>query len=157
SRRERRELYNRVYRQWHYRMDREQLLYSYNDPDEGALKPRYRPFRSRLLLAAGALDTNSPAPQTSGRARALSRGLRSTATRGRSFFVEQTGHSIHDERPELLAAQIDAFCAETLGGRRRWLEVSGDPLVRFTGEVHSWSQIVSTAPNDSEKRVLQLL
>ena len=109
GRRERRELYHRIYRQWHYRMDWEQLIYSFNDSDPGSQRPRYESFRSRLLLAAGSLDNNSPCTQIYSSAMTLGQRLISTGARGWTFFVEKTGHSIHDERPVLLASQIDAF------------------------------------------------
>jgi hypothetical protein len=73
------------------------------------------------------------------------------------LFVEHTGHSIHDERPQLLAEQIDAFTAETLGGGRVVLQVAGNPLVRLTGQVHDWSHALAIAPGDADKLVLQLL
>ena len=154
---ERREIYCHEYRQTHYRMDWEQLIYSYNDPDHGSRAPRYESFRSRLLLASGAKDNNSPSTQIYGSCLTLARRLERTATRGRTFFALDTGHSMHDERPELMAAQIDAFTAETLGGGRVPLKAAGNPLVRFTGQVHDWSQPITFAPADADKRVLLLL
>ncbi len=154
---ERRELYSRIYRQWHYRMDWEQLVYSYNDPDHGSVTPRYESFRSRLLLAAGAMDNNSPCTNIYGSCQTLARRLERTAARGRTFFAEHTGHSIHDERPGLLAAQIDAFTAETLGGGRVGLAATGDPLVRFTGDLHDWTRALGFPAADADKLVLQLL
>ena len=111
ARLERRELYNRIYRQFHYRMDWEQLLYSFNDNDPGSDQPRYNSFRAHLLLAAGAADNKSPATDIYDSARTLGQSLESTKTSGRTLFLEDTGHSIHDERPNLMAAQLDAFVA----------------------------------------------
>jgi hypothetical protein len=154
---ERREVYCREYRQMHYRMDWEQLIYSYNDPDHGSHTPRYESFRSRLLLASGSMDNNSPSTQIYGSCLTLAQRLERTQTHGRTFFVEHTGHSIHDERPQLMAEQIDAFTAETLGGGRVALNAAGAPLVRFTGQVHDWSHPIAFAPGDAEKLVLLLL
>ena len=111
SRLERAELYNRIYRQFHYRMDWEQLLYSFNDNDPGSDHPRYASFRAHLLLAAGSEDSKSPATDIYDSARTLGQSLQGTSTSGSTLFVEHTGHSMHDERPILMANQIDAFIA----------------------------------------------
>jgi hypothetical protein len=154
---ERRELYNRIYRQWHYRMDWEQLLFSYDDPDPGASAPRYTSFRSRLLLASGSLDNNSPTTQIYGSCLSIASHLGPTGASGRTLFALGTGHSIHDERPAFLASRIDAFCGETLGGSRQCLSVSGNPIVRFTGDVHTWRHALSFAATDVGKLVIELL
>jgi pimeloyl-ACP methyl ester carboxylesterase len=109
---ERAELYNRIYRQFHYRMDWEQLLYSFNDKDPGSAQPRYASFLSTLLLAAGANDSNSPATDIYDSARTLGQNLDSTKANGSTLFVDDTGHSMHDERPILMADQIDGFIAK---------------------------------------------
>jgi pimeloyl-ACP methyl ester carboxylesterase len=111
ARRERRELYNRIYRQFHYRMDWEQLLYSFNDNDAGIDQARYYYFRTQLLLAAGSEDNNSPSTDIYNSARTLGQNLEATNTSGSTLFVEHTGHSMHDERPQLMAAHLDAFVA----------------------------------------------
>jgi pimeloyl-ACP methyl ester carboxylesterase len=126
---ERAELYNRIYRQFHYRMDWEQLVYSFNDEDPGSPQPRYASFLSTLLLAAGAADNKSPATDIYDSARTLGKNLESTKTNGSTLFAEDTGHSMHDERPILMANQIDAF----IGGldytsMRQYLLANGVPL-----------------------------
>ena len=126
---ERSELYNRIYRQFHYRMDWEQLLYSFNDKDPGSQQPRYDSFSSYLLLAAGAKDTNSPATDIYDSARTLGKSLESTKTNGSTLFVEDTGHSMHDERPILMANQIDGFIGKLdYSSLRQYLAARGISL-----------------------------
>ena len=126
---DRSELYNRIYRQFHYRMDWEQLLYSFNDNDPGSQQPRYFSFHSYLLLAAGAKDTNSPATDIYDSAGFLGFGLLSTKTNGSTLFVEDTGHSMLDERPILMANQIDGFIAKLdYTSLRQYLAANGVSL-----------------------------
>jgi len=126
---ERSELYNRIYRQFHYRMDWEQLLYSFNDNDPGSQQPRYDSFRSYLLLAAGAKDNHTPATKIYDSARTLGQSLESTKTNGSTLFVEDTGHSMHDERPILMAKKIDGFIAKLdYSSLRRYLAANGVSL-----------------------------
>jgi pimeloyl-ACP methyl ester carboxylesterase len=125
---ERAELYNRIYRQFHYRMDWEQLLYSFNDKDPGSAQPRYASFLSTLLLAAGANDSNSPATDIYDSARTLGQNLDSTKANGSTLFVDDTGHSMHDERPILMADQIDGFIAkQDYSSLRLYLAAKGLP------------------------------
>jgi pimeloyl-ACP methyl ester carboxylesterase len=154
---ERRELYNRIFRQWHYRMDWEQLIYSYNDADHGSREPRWKSFQTHLLLASGSEDNKSKCTQIYSSAQKLAHEIGTTNARGRTFFIEHTGHSIHDERPILWAAQIDAFCAETLGGLHEWANAAGTPLIRFTGSVHEKKIPCSATGADVGKSVLQLI
>lgn len=129
SRLERRELYNRMYRQFHYRMDWEQLLYSFNDNDPGSGQPRYASFRAHLLLAAGSEDSKSPATDTYDSARTLGQSLQGTSASGSTLFIEHTGHSMHDERPTMMANQIDAFIAPLdYSSLRQYLLAKGVPL-----------------------------
>jgi pimeloyl-ACP methyl ester carboxylesterase len=109
ARRERRELYNRIYRQFHYRMDWEQLIYSFQDQDSGSNHHRYETFRAHLLLAAGSEDNSSPATQIYSSAQAMADKMKSSSVSGRMLFVLHTGHSMHDERPQLMANAIDEF------------------------------------------------
>jgi pimeloyl-ACP methyl ester carboxylesterase len=156
GRKERREIYNPIFRQWHYRMDWEQLVYSYRDPDKGSKDPRWKSFHSRLLLAAGSEDNNIGAHIYT-RSIDLAQFLTKTNAHGRTFFIEHTGHSIHDERPILWAAQIDAFSTETRSGARTWINASGKPLVRLTGKLHDWTSTLQVATADVGKPVLQLI
>jgi pimeloyl-ACP methyl ester carboxylesterase len=136
ARLERSELYNRIYRQFHYRMDWEQLLYSFNDNDPGSAQPRYASFRAHLLLAAGSEDSKSPATDIYDSARTLGQSLQGTNASGSTLFVEHTGHSMHDERPTLMANQIDAFIAPfDYSSLRQYLTAKGVPLPAHVKEV----------------------
>jgi hypothetical protein len=137
-------------------MDREQLIFSYNDDDHGSKVPRWKTFHTHLLLASGSEDDKSPSTQIYSSAKKLALEIAKTNARGRTFFIEHTGHSIHDERPILWAAQIDAFCTETMGGLHEWINAPGKPLVRFTGSIHEKNVPVTVAAADVGKMVLQL-
>ncbi|GAA3643480.1 hypothetical protein GCM10022236_52690 [Microlunatus ginsengisoli] len=110
ARRDRRETYTRLFRDWHWRISLEELVFSWKDP-------ALHDFRSRLLLGAGAADDIDPALIFSN-TRAVAQRL--GQTKGDSFFIDQTGHSAHAERPMLLGGKILAFLAgdawESLGG-----------------------------------------
>ena len=126
---ERAELYNRIYRQFHYRMDWEQLLYSFNDKDPGSDQPRYASFRADLMLAAGSEDSKSPATDIYDSARTLGQSLQGTNANGSTLFVEHTGHSMHDERPTMMANQIDAFIQLLdFNSMRQYLAAKSVPL-----------------------------
>jgi pimeloyl-ACP methyl ester carboxylesterase len=157
GRKERHEIYTPFYRQWHYRMDWEQLIYSYNDPDKGSRDPRYKSIHSRLLLASGKEDDNVGAHIYSAAITLAGEIANSTNTGGRTFFIDHTGHSIHDERPKLWAEQIDCFTTETLHGSHVLLNAGGKPLYRFTGDKHDWSGPITVNKTDAGKMVLQLL
>ena len=107
---DRRETYTRLFRDWHWRISLEELVFSWKEP-------ALHDFRSRLLLGAGAADEIDPALIFSN-TRAVAQRL--GQTKGDSFFVDQTGHSVHAERPRLLGGKILAFLAEdaweSLGG-----------------------------------------
>jgi pimeloyl-ACP methyl ester carboxylesterase len=140
---ERRELYNRFYRELHYRMDWEQLLYSFNDPDPGQQRPRYESFRSQLLLAAGECDNNSPCTQIYSSAVTLGQRLVSTNARGRTLFALRTGHSMHDERPQFLASEIDAFMHTFTTGTvdHQTLEYTTDDNIHLAGKIDGGSKV----------------
>jgi pimeloyl-ACP methyl ester carboxylesterase len=113
------EIYNERFRRWHFRVAFEQLIFSHwdsdnprkdvdpdprNDPAAGPA--RYAQIRSRLLLAGGYDDDFSPehlVQETQGLAEAM------TLLEGEAFFVEDTGHSIHAERPAFFAREILRF------------------------------------------------
>ena len=109
SRANRSEIYDGNFRQWHWRVAGEQLIYSHVDrvdhSDESS------PFRYRLnkvsqLLVAGEMD-NYPGSRIYNATRDLARKM--VDTLGRSLFLRDTGHSIHVERPGFLAGQIVDF------------------------------------------------
>ena len=102
---ERREIYNSKFRQWHWRVALEQLLFSHieNDTSNGA--PRYSLINKPLLLGASALDDDKPYIYS------YTQNLANLATNatGSTFFLEHTGHSIHNERPKVLSHQVVSF------------------------------------------------
>jgi pimeloyl-ACP methyl ester carboxylesterase len=102
----RREVYNREFRRWHWRVALEQLLFSHHNTDTPDRAPRYESNSTPTLLAAGAAD-NFPFSRIYSATRRLA--VLMTHTPGTTLFVKDTGHSIHNERPGLLATQIADF------------------------------------------------
>jgi pimeloyl-ACP methyl ester carboxylesterase len=102
------EIYDQNFRQWHWRVAGEQLIYSHVD------RERYgdenTPFRYtknfvRTLLVAGAYD-NYIGTHIYDNTIAL--GEKMTAP-GRRLLLHATGHSIHFERPRYFANEIVKF------------------------------------------------
>jgi pimeloyl-ACP methyl ester carboxylesterase len=117
------EIYNDRFRRWHFRVAFEQLIYSHwdsdnpspavdpdprNDPAAGPA--RYSQIRARLLLAAGEDDNFFPEKLFD-----ETKGLATPMTRleGEAFFVDDTGHSIHTEKPAFFAGEILRFLFAT--------------------------------------------
>src|SRR5690606_33951906 len=103
---DRRELYHPHYRRWHWRLAYEQLVFSHVAVTNGT--PPWPLIRGPLLLLAGA-DDNFMWTHIYERTRDLARRLGSNGVDGVCLLLKNTGHSIHDERPRLLAEAIDAF------------------------------------------------
>lgn len=114
SRMDRYETYDYHFRLWHWRLGMEQLLFSQQILIPGT-NPQEKLFKKnthRMLLLCGKDDiggdlcewTRKVAPEM-------------TLTPGRALFLENTGHSIHNERPKFLAEQIIDFVkGDFLGG-----------------------------------------
>jgi pimeloyl-ACP methyl ester carboxylesterase len=103
------EVYNPLYRTWHWRVAYEQLMFSHHDVLPGATGPLYHSVAGPLLLLSGNADDYSYAniyPRTREIALDLPR------VPGRGLLLRDTGHSIHNERPGLLATQIIDFVLE---------------------------------------------
>jgi pimeloyl-ACP methyl ester carboxylesterase len=100
ARADRRETYNRWFRRWHWRVGYEQLLYSHSVPG------RWEKIRARTLLVAGGQDDH---PWTHVYDATRDLGVLLLTTPGRRLLVEQTGHALHAERPQWLAAAIRDF------------------------------------------------
>ncbi len=112
SRWARREIYNQWYRLWHWRLACEQLIYSHVENvvyGDGSTPVRYTLNTVRTLLASGAED-NADFVGIYGATEKLGNAM--TATPGRLLLVNDTGHSIHVERPQFFASQITGFLAE---------------------------------------------
>ncbi len=111
SRLARREIYNRYYRMWHWRVACEQLIYShleneiYGDSDTPV---RCTLNTVRMLLAAGSSDSYKYT-NIYDYTRQVARKM--TRCPGRLLLVLETGHSIHFERPAFFANEIARFLA----------------------------------------------
>lgn len=109
SRIARQEIYHADYRQWHWRLAGEQLIYSHNDRvdhHDPTSRPRYESNTVRQLLVAGRRD-DAPGAHVYRHSQELADLMVSTP--GRSLFLNDTGHSIHFERPKFLANEIVKF------------------------------------------------
>lgn len=112
SRIARREIYNAYYRQWHWRVACEQLIYSHLENEvygDSSTPVRYTQNTVRTLLVAGGED-NHPHVGIYDGTRKL--GELMTQTPGRLLLIRNTGHSIHIERPRYFASEILKFLPE---------------------------------------------
>jgi pimeloyl-ACP methyl ester carboxylesterase len=109
SRFARQEVYNADFRQWHWRLVCEQLIYSHvdgvdhHDPNS---QQRFELNTVRQLLVAGRED-DAPSAHIYRNSQKLAGWMVNTP--GRSLFLNDTGHSIHVERPIFLAGEIVKF------------------------------------------------
>jgi pimeloyl-ACP methyl ester carboxylesterase len=147
SRLEQEEVYNPAYRRWHWRLGTEVLIFSlFNDSWEGPAntasddrgKPpaNYLSIRKPTLLVASD-DDDWNEGETLGiprhwenrwtRTRLMAPKMRNTP--GYTLYVPNTGHSIHNERPNLFAEQIVQFLAGNVPSRGplQVRPVFGDP------------------------------
>jgi pimeloyl-ACP methyl ester carboxylesterase len=108
SRMARQEIYDANFRQWHWRVACEQLIFSHIDRvDHDDNQPwRFELNKVRQLLVAGEMD-NFPGTHIFDCTRKLATWM--VETPGRSLFLKDTGHSMHTERPIFLADQIVDF------------------------------------------------
>ncbi len=109
SRADRRELYDHAHRVTCLALAYEQTIYSITETPRGHSAPRYARIGTPVLVMAGArdddmLDIHREVGKLAGR-------LGQHGRRGRIVRLDAC-HSIHDERPRALAAEIDAFLRE---------------------------------------------
>ena len=112
SRDAREEVYNPVYRLWHWRLACEQLIYSHVENEvfgDSSTPLRYTLNTVRTLLASGEEDDRAWVRIYNGTAKL---GEAMTGTPGRLLLLRKTGHSIHTERPQYFASQIATFLHE---------------------------------------------
>jgi hypothetical protein len=142
ARLDRREIYNPALRRWHWRVAYEQLIYSHRDPEAPGGQPRYRTLSSRLLLLAGEKDDDHFL-EIHDAARDLAQQI--PHVQGQGLFLQETGHSIHNERPRYLAGKIVDFLdlPQAQPGRRLlyqwWSSTRGD---NFTTSDDRWAGAV---------------
>jgi pimeloyl-ACP methyl ester carboxylesterase len=108
---DRREGYDPTFRRWHWRISEDQLTYSHRDPDPVLGVPRYQLNAIPMLLGAGENDAYNvpgfPSPNICPNTQDLAQEM--TNTPGVSLFLNDTGHSIHNERPKELSRVIFDF------------------------------------------------
>jgi pimeloyl-ACP methyl ester carboxylesterase len=113
SRVARREIYNAHYRQWHWRVACEQLIYSHLENevyDDASTPVRCTLNTVRTLLAAGDADNHTYVGIYDG-TRQVAQSMNRAP--GRLLLVRDSGHSIHLEHPQYLATEIVKF----IGGK----------------------------------------
>jgi len=106
------EYYTPEYRRWTIRLNYEFTIYSFQDgdlyaPNKAQGPPRYLTVNSRLLLASGGQDEHDPFYTLYNSTHQVAGEMTNTA--GTTLFLDNTGHSIHDERPVFFAQQIVDF------------------------------------------------
>lgn len=114
SRIARREIYNANFRQWHWRVAGEQLVFSHVDNvNHGdANSPRRYSQNKVSQLLIGSANDNFTGSNIFDATRTLAKNM--VGTPGRSLFLLSTGHSVHFERPAFLAKQIVGFLPSNL-------------------------------------------
>jgi pimeloyl-ACP methyl ester carboxylesterase len=138
------EIYNEIFRRWHWRVAHEQLIYSHWDSDttdphidpdprnDAAAGPgRYTQIKSRMLLAMAHDDDRMPEKIFSN-TKTLASAM--TMVEGTTLSVTNTGHSIPTERPIFFASQILDFLYRTpteVGPWRLFAESANDGTVAF--------------------------
>lgn len=105
---DREEIYSAAFRQWHWRVAHEQLVCMHYEATTPGGHPRFKNVQSRLLLGAGDQD-NTPPDKLWDNTRELA--INMINTQGSTAWFRNTGHSIHNERPAVLASQIAQFVA----------------------------------------------
>jgi hypothetical protein len=152
------------------------------DVTHATYQPAYQRISARLLLAAGACDDydNSPPPVVEpppsiptgicaghgvgstgqnplshqdiyGYTHDAANDMRNTA--GRTLFINDTGHSIHDERPIFFAQQIYQFLNNPDNNINLTFRTTGDDL-RWNSEAHvvlGFGQLTNTPSASSQK------
>jgi hypothetical protein len=100
------ETYDENFRRWHWRLGMEQLMFSQQNPIPGTNPPQplYLTNTKRMLLFCGIDDTGGNLCQETRNV-----APKMEMTPGHAVFLQTTGHSIHNERPNFLAKQIADF------------------------------------------------
>jgi pimeloyl-ACP methyl ester carboxylesterase len=141
------EIYNEHFRQWHWRVAGEQLIYSHFDNEthgDETTPIHYTKNVVRTLLVAGAHD-NYIGTHIYDNTIELSKKMTVT---GRRLLLNTTGHSIHFERPRYFADEIVKF----LNAQTRYIVC----VKTEDGQIQSYG-IKSDVNDDNEKPVQQPL
>jgi pimeloyl-ACP methyl ester carboxylesterase len=138
------EIYDSNFRQWHWRVAGEQLIYSHLDNE--IFRDQTTPVRITknvvpTLLAAGAYD-NYIGTHIYGNTITLSELM---TTPGRRLLMNTSGHSIHFERPRYFANEIVKFLQ-----RRTWFITC---VTKKDGKIQSYG--LKTNPNDDMEMPVQ--
>ncbi len=112
SRLQRQETYDSKFRRWQWRLAYEQLRFSLLLPLSGTPLVD-RMGSTKVLLAAGAHD-DIEGTNIYSRVRDLGNHFAANNVTGTTLLLPDTGHSIHNERPELLADLLTQFVAGQL-------------------------------------------
>jgi pimeloyl-ACP methyl ester carboxylesterase len=117
SRYDRYEVYSKFMRRWTRAIDTEQVIFSFqtnSDPSNASYAPNYQKIGGRVFLIAGESDNFSNLSGLLGNfqdiygfTHDIAQDMRNAY--GRTLFIKDTGHSIHDERPAFLASQVATF------------------------------------------------
>jgi pimeloyl-ACP methyl ester carboxylesterase len=147
SRFDRYEVYSSKLRRWTTAIDTEQAMYSFQDEDGPGYGPRYQSISSRLLLVAGEKDCyrNGCIGSSDPRSALLADTLdiygythdvasQMRGAPGRTLFINNTGHSIHDERPKFFAGDIVSFLTEPDTNVKLTVSV-GDTGLRWNSKI----------------------
>ena len=106
ARLDRHETYDGLFLGWHWRLGGEQLLYSHQNLDPATHQPLYMSNQKPMLLACGTEDHvpyNDICPATATTSQKM------LVTPGKALFLQQTGHSLDNERRTYWSQQIVAF------------------------------------------------
>jgi len=103
---DRREIYGPEFRRFHWQVAHEQLVFSHVEVTDG--RAPWQRIRGPMFLAAGDQD-NYMWTHIHDRTADLGRLLEGAGVEGDCWLFANTGHSIQDERPALLARKLDAF------------------------------------------------
>jgi hypothetical protein len=151
SRIDRYETYNRNFRLWHWRLGMEQLLFSQQIPKPGSNQPLYLSNTIRTLLLCGMDDKGGDLCENTRQVAA-----KMSYTPGYALFLKNTGHSIHNERPNYLGNRIAEFIESATtkppAGRSDTIEGNKDRLAEVTTTVSvTVSRIGSESPGVAQR------
>lgn len=113
-RRQRQEIYHPYFRRAHWRIAYEQLLTSLVGPSPSTVDRIIQLKEPRFLLLAGSED-NNVGSNIFDNIRAVAEKFGSHI-QGTSFLLHDTGHSIHNERPQFLVDRLVQFLDGKLDG-----------------------------------------